>query len=792
MNVRGTSRLHSALALSGAVFLGMALLFGLTAGLARADVGGGGPVAPSATTLYVSAAGGSDANPCSQSEPCATIQHAVDVAADGDTIIVAAQEVQLDTSTFPPSLVTVTNIYTGEGANVVYLTRSLTVEGGYVRLNTGQWIIGLSPTQIDGESARRPLAAEGVTVTLRGLELVNGAADFGGGLYAKDATLKLGLLYIHGNHATQAGGGLYLDGCRASVSTDDLLQGVIRVVENEAPQGGGLYLAGGTPVLSGLVVEGNRAQQGGGGFYLDGGIPLLLAGVVQANAAAQGGGFYLDHTPTRVAGMAVLSNTAEQGGGFYVDGPLGFSRETVPVLANNYVRFNQADDGGAFFFHEAVAGLVNTIVAENHGATGAAFYLYASSPQLFHTTMATNTGASAIYVTHKQGSVWPPVPPLPSYPAFTNTIIVSHSVALYVDSTGFPDPLQNHVTMEGTLWWNNGTEIGGHADLVSREADVEGDPRFTCTGQPPACLKPYHILTDSAAMDAGVPVALTLPGTDLFVDIDLESRPSGKGYDIGADEVISDDYSVWLVPPFESRTITPSGTITFAHQLINSGKETDTYTLTFQSAHGWATLLTPPEVTVGAMQSTTVVVSVTVPADAASGITDTLLITATSHASPDVHGRALDLTRVVSTTDLNLAILKRADRAVFGEGEPIAFTLLVTKTGTVSGTIAVTLIDHTEPYSIVEAVRLPSDCQAVTETGTITCTWSIPGTGELITRELHVVITPTAAFTGYVINTARVQGSQDEVDTTDNLSVAYADVVERLKVYLPLVLKNYP
>jgi hypothetical protein len=43
----------------------------------------------------------------------------------------------------------------------------------------------------------------------------------------------------------------------------------------------------------------------------------------------------------------------------------------------------------------------------------------------------------------------------------------------------------------------------------------------------------YHITKDSPAVDAGAVVSL-------LTDFDGENRPSGSGFDIGADEVMSD------------------------------------------------------------------------------------------------------------------------------------------------------------------------------------------------------------------------------------------------------------
>ncbi len=55
---------------------------------AAAALAGAGTASAAGATLYVSAATGSDANPCTLAAPCLTIGHAVSVASAGDTIVV--------------------------------------------------------------------------------------------------------------------------------------------------------------------------------------------------------------------------------------------------------------------------------------------------------------------------------------------------------------------------------------------------------------------------------------------------------------------------------------------------------------------------------------------------------------------------------------------------------------------------------------------------------------------------------------------------------------------------------
>jgi nitrous oxidase accessory protein NosD len=60
------------------------------AGLAASLLGAGVAGAATSPALYVSASTGSDSNPCSMAAPCATIDHAIGMAAPGSTIVAEA------------------------------------------------------------------------------------------------------------------------------------------------------------------------------------------------------------------------------------------------------------------------------------------------------------------------------------------------------------------------------------------------------------------------------------------------------------------------------------------------------------------------------------------------------------------------------------------------------------------------------------------------------------------------------------------------------------------------------
>ncbi len=82
--------------------------------------------------------------------------------------------------------------------------------------------------------------------------------------------------------------------------------------------------------------------------------------------------------------------------------------------------------------------------------------------------------------------------------------------------------------LESTLWgtddWANETDWLGTNNIITGSHNHWAAPAFI---NPVA--GDYHIAFDSAAIDTGI-------STGFSTDIDGNSRPTGLGYDIGADE----------------------------------------------------------------------------------------------------------------------------------------------------------------------------------------------------------------------------------------------------------------
>src|SRR5512140_2523138 len=97
------------------------VLMGAALGLTAVSIGLRAEAHPAAIVRYVSAVTGVDTGNCATaSAPCQSIQYALDQAADGDEVRIAAFDNVAPT------------IYTSTANSVISLTKNLTLRGGYL------------------------------------------------------------------------------------------------------------------------------------------------------------------------------------------------------------------------------------------------------------------------------------------------------------------------------------------------------------------------------------------------------------------------------------------------------------------------------------------------------------------------------------------------------------------------------------------------------------------------------------------------------------------------------------
>jgi parallel beta-helix repeat protein len=283
---------------------------------------------PGLSVLYVAAGGD-----CGGMSPCyGSIQMAVDAANTGDVIKVA-------TGTY-------TDVSARAGVTqAVYISKTVTIHGGYTTVNWGVSDPEANPTILDAQGQGRVLYVSFCSPTIKSLHITGGyiygepwsARGAGVFLYYSDATLIGNTIY--GNRAIGPGGG-----------------------------GGGVFLAEESDAtLVGNVIRDNVATSGGGihgdaSFYADT-YAMLISNIIRNNTAQRGGGVYLGIRGFRLINNVIADNYARiSGSGVYVWG--GDHR----LIHNTIVRNTGGNGSGVFVStygsHIGTVAMTNTILAD--------------------------------------------------------------------------------------------------------------------------------------------------------------------------------------------------------------------------------------------------------------------------------------------------------------------------------------------------------------------------------------------------------------------------------------------
>lgn len=215
---------------------------------------------------YVKKTGGSDTNDClSPITACETINGALDKASSGNTIYVTAET------------------YTGFGTEVVKITKSSTLSGGWNLDFSDQ--IGFST--IDGRNSRR-----GIRIYFFGGSIIerfiveHGSSDGAPGILA-ESWLEMYECIIRNNtdigDSMSEGGGIRSGPAKLYIE-DSLIH------SNTSSSGAGIFIAGGSVVLRNTTISGNNASRLGGGINNRGGSLTTNNVTITNNIDSDGGG----------------------------------------------------------------------------------------------------------------------------------------------------------------------------------------------------------------------------------------------------------------------------------------------------------------------------------------------------------------------------------------------------------------------------------------------------------------------------------------------------------------------
>ncbi len=324
----------------GRLFGTLALGMGLTLALLWILGAQGVPsmAAPRAGHVEAVSAPAAELHVCPSGCAYASVQAAVDAASEGDIIKVATGT--YDDVHVRPRDDTVT---TGVVTQVVYISKTVTVQGGYTVTDWTNPDPATNPTTLDAGGQGRGIYITGdISPTIEGLRITDGnTAECGGGIFAYGARLTVSHTRITNNTAVDKGGGIAIRQVAAASVAD------CQIYANVSLQ-----------------------QEGGGVGVYDGSHMDLVRSWVIANATLSndgGGVFAGDVGSIHIENSIIAGNTANVSGG-----GLHLGRGGPHRIINTHIVGNRADgEGGAIGTYSAIyIGITNTLVISNTGITG--------------------------------------------------------------------------------------------------------------------------------------------------------------------------------------------------------------------------------------------------------------------------------------------------------------------------------------------------------------------------------------------------------------------------------------
>ncbi|MEL6347064.1 MAG: putative metal-binding motif-containing protein [Myxococcota bacterium] len=249
---------------------------------------------------------------------------------------------------------------------------------------------GAAVTTIQG-SGSGAVITTGAALTLTGLTITGGDASEGGGVdgITNDAgPLTIADCVISDNNATITGGGISgpLNYALTVTDTDVTNNTVTRI-------GGGIYMSDGT--LSGVTLEDNEALNGGG-LYVEGGTVTVDASTtITSNDAVStstqdsfgGGVFVQDATVTFNAATEISENTADYGAG-------GFAYQASTVSGGAWTENIAGEDGGGLYIGSGGATLSDATVSDNLAPYAGGVFLTGAPSSLTDTDIRSNEGST--------------------------------------------------------------------------------------------------------------------------------------------------------------------------------------------------------------------------------------------------------------------------------------------------------------------------------------------------------------------------------------------------------------
>jgi hypothetical protein len=250
------------------------------------------------------------------------------------------------------------NLAAGTYKENVKIDKSVTIRGA-----------GATSTIVDGSNAGTVFDIgknnANVDVTLSGMTIQNGLADYGGGIF-NYGRVTITCSTISGNTATTGGAGIFNEGIATIIGST--------ISGNTAgSHGGGIYnyrdpgddVTDGTLTIRDSIISGNKAGDHAGGIFNEGtGNTNIINSKIIDNTAVHGGGI-----SNVVGGVLTLTdciisgNKAGWGGGIF-----NYDQAKVTIGGTSQITNNQATQGvgGAIFSNSLVTFVGTKVVIKNN------------------------------------------------------------------------------------------------------------------------------------------------------------------------------------------------------------------------------------------------------------------------------------------------------------------------------------------------------------------------------------------------------------------------------------------
>jgi subtilisin family serine protease len=243
-----------------------------------------------------------------------TIQSAINVASNGNTIIVDpgtyTENINFDgkaitlTSSGGPSVTTInggaidTVVTFRSGETLASVLNGFTITNGYSQNN--------SPSGNSGFGGGIFISSASPTITNNVITANKGCDGDGIEIYVGSPLIQSNTISSNIQFACSggSGGGIGILGAGSAQIIGNLIEN-----NTNSDFGGGISMSNGSPLIENNIITGNSAFSWGGGVsMINGAAPQIIQNIITHNTAGQGGGAFWD-VPGSPPGIVVLNNT---------------------------------------------------------------------------------------------------------------------------------------------------------------------------------------------------------------------------------------------------------------------------------------------------------------------------------------------------------------------------------------------------------------------------------------------------------------------------------------------------